>query len=416
MTEVSLPDLPTIPPSRKRLALFFDGTWNSPPSHTNVYRLYLMLAEHGADGVPQRAFYDEGVGTKWYYKLAGGAFGFGLGGNVRAGYQWLTQNYNKGDEIYLFGFSRGAFTARALAGVIANCGLLKPEAPMGFWDVFARYKRGTNWQNGGAGVRPIYTLKYHEHHGGPAFSPEEDILLKHTWYERNLVKMVGVWDTVGYLGLPFGRIKDISSSTLRFYNTNLSTVVENSYQALALDEHRKQYWGMLWTHFIPNTPDPTAPGHDDRFIEQRWFAGSHCNVGGGYAEDLVPQRPLAWIQQKAAGCGLGFRRFVQPTSADYGVKPRDSYREFLGGLYRFFFKPYVRWVQSDPMKKQNGTVHTVNERIDASVFERCARDANYRPLSLEEWAKRRHIDLVQIIADPAKWPTFSLGVSKTGIE
>ena len=122
----NLPTTPTKP--GKRLALFFDGTWNKPENNTNVWRLSLMLADKGPDGVPQVKFYDEGVGTHWFDRISGGAFGAGLSANVRRGYRWLMEHYNPGDEIYVFGFSRGAFTARSLSGVISRCGLLKPEA------------------------------------------------------------------------------------------------------------------------------------------------------------------------------------------------------------------------------------------------------------------------------------------------
>ena len=88
----------------KRLALFFDGTWNEPPDRTNVRRLRLMLAERCPEGIEQRAFYNAGVGTKWYDRLSGGLIGSGLSENVRDGYRWLVENYDEGDEIYLFGF------------------------------------------------------------------------------------------------------------------------------------------------------------------------------------------------------------------------------------------------------------------------------------------------------------------------
>src|SRR2546427_305301 len=122
------------PKPGKRLALFFDGTWNKPENNTNVWRLALMLADKGEDGVPQEKFYDEGVGTHLLDRFTGGAFGYGLSENVRVGYRWLMERYNPGDEIFLFGFSRGAFTARSLAGVIARCGLLKPDATVGELD------------------------------------------------------------------------------------------------------------------------------------------------------------------------------------------------------------------------------------------------------------------------------------------
>ena len=123
----------TPPTTRKRLTLFYDGTWNEPEDNTNVWRLNLMLADSSGDGLVQKTFYDEGVGTHWYDRLSGGMFGSGLSENIRQGYRWLMENYNDGDEIFVFGFSRGAFTARSLVGMIARCGLLKPEAPMSLW-------------------------------------------------------------------------------------------------------------------------------------------------------------------------------------------------------------------------------------------------------------------------------------------
>src|SRR5213592_3423870 len=119
-----------LPGPGKRLALFFDGTWNIPESNTSVWRFYLMLADRGGDNLAQESFYDEGVGTHWLDRLSGGLFGAGLSQNVRSGYRWLMEHYNHGDEIFIFGFSRGAFTARSLAGLIARCGLLKPDAPL----------------------------------------------------------------------------------------------------------------------------------------------------------------------------------------------------------------------------------------------------------------------------------------------
>ena len=383
---------------RKRLALFFDGTWNKPESNTNVWRLSLMLAEQGADGVPQQVFYDKGVGTRWYDRISGGAFGAGLPENVRMGYCWLMEHYNPGDEIFIFGFSRGAFTARSLAGMIARCGLLKPDAPMSFAEAFARYQD--------RGARPIYSLRHFAASGETNFDFEERVLLAYSWYERDLIKMVGVWDTVGCLGIPLGRIRGVSRSTLRFLNTRLSTTVQNSYQALALDEERKPYWAVLWTLFLPNTPNEASPRNDDRRVEQRWFAGCHANVGGGYWRDLLPQRPLRWIQDRARENGLGFRALATVTDEDLKMPPRDSYAEFLNGLWKRlpFVHRDVRRVQADPVKNEDGTVVTVNERIDLSVFRRCQVNPGYRPASLREWAGRKGHDLEAIIARPEDYP------------
>jgi uncharacterized protein (DUF2235 family) len=410
----------TIKPPGKRLALFFDGTWNKPENNTNVWRLSLMLADKGEDGVSQLKFYDEGVGTHWFDRISGGAFGYGLSENVRLGYRWLMEHYNPGDEIFVFGFSRGAFTARSLTGLIARCGLLKPDAPMSFMQLYDRYQKGDQ-------VRPIYQLKYLHGQGKTNFDFEEKILIKYTYYHRDLIKMIGVWDTVGTLGVPLGNIPGFSRRTMGFHNTHLSTIVQNSYQALALDEERQPYWAILWTNYTLQKPPAGQPTKtDDRMVEQRWFAGAHCNVGGGYQNDLLPQRPLAWIQEKAHACGLGFRSEAIVNDDDLEMKPRDSYTEFLWGLWKIFKKRYVRWVMSDPVDKLEhkkngqmippGRVETVNERIDPSVFRRCQLYPDYRPPNLQEWAKRKKLDLEDIIANPGNYPQFTAQVTTPGIE
>jgi uncharacterized protein (DUF2235 family) len=412
----------TTPGPGKRLAVFFDGTWNIPANNTNVWRQSLMLADKGGDGVPQMKFYDEGVGTRWFDRVTGGAFGYGLSENVRLGYRWLMEHYNPGDEIFVFGFSRGAFTARSLTGVISRCGLLKPDAPMSFMQLYARYQKGDT-------VRPIYQLKYDQGQGKNDFDFEEQIMLDYTYYHRNLIKMVGVWDTVGSLGVPFGNIPGISRRTMRFHDTHLSKIVQNSYQALALDEQRQPYWAVLWTNFVPAKPAPTnVEYNDERMIEQRWFSGAHCNLGGGYQNDLMPQRPLAWIQQKARDCGLAFRSQAVVTNGDLEMKPCDSYAQFLDGLWPVLTlgKRYERWVMADPVKKEahwkgtqkidTGWVETVNERIDLSVFQRCRLYPRYRPPNLMEWAKRKSLDLEAIIAAPEKYPQLIASVTTKGIE
>jgi hypothetical protein len=412
-------------PPGKRLALFFDGTWNTPENQTNVWALHQLVSDKGADGVPQLKFYDPGVGTHWYDRITGGAFGAGLPQNVRLGYEWLREHYAPGDEVFLFGFSRGAFTARSLAGFIARCGLLKPNAPMTVEQAFDRYRRGD-------AARPIYDLLYHQRKGDTQFDAEEQTLLQNTIYSRNLIKMVGVWDTVGSIGLPFGNIPGVSSLSFHFLNTNLSRIVQNSYQALALDEQRKPYWAILWTRYSPIAPPPGAPARtDDRMVEQRWFAGAHCNVGGGYQDDLLSLRPRAWIQEKAIGCGLTFSSPVAVTNADLDQQPRDSYAEFLRPVWQWlaFVKTcqrYVRWVMSDPVDKPEhmrnghlvpaGRVETVNERIDLSVLQRCQRYPKYRPANLLEWAKRKGLNLEDIIVNPGNYPQFINPVTTLGVE
>jgi uncharacterized protein (DUF2235 family) len=420
-----MPDTTLLSRPGKRLAVFFDGTWNKPENETNVWRLSELLADKGDDGVPQLKKYDAGVGTHWYDRLTGGAFGAGLSENIQEGYEWLRQNYAPGGEIFLFGFSRGAFTARSLAGFIARCGLLRPGAPLTVAQAYERYRKGD-------AVRPIYDLLYKQRHGETNFDPEEQILLQHSIYHRDLIKMVGVWDTVGSIGLPFGNIPGVSSATLHFHNTHLSRIVRHSYQALALDEQRKPYWAILWTDYqLKHPPAGEPPQTDDRFIEQRWFTGAHSNVGGGYQGDKLSRRPCAWMQEKAAACGLAFREPIAVTDADLADPPRDSYAEFLGGAWKWFsifntFKRYVRWVMSGPKEKAEhrkngrlvpaGIVQTVNERIDLSIIRRCQREAKYRPASLLEWAQRKKLNLDDLIKNPDGHPDYWSPVTKPGVE
>ena len=380
-----------------------------------------MLAERGDDGLPQRAFYDRGIGTRWYDKVTGGLIGSGLSENVRDGYRWLTENYDLHDEIYIFGFSRGAFAARSLAGLIATCGLLAPDAPISFAQLFERYQRG-------AAARPIYQLI------GMQDQPEqldfeERALIRSAWYCRNLIKLVGVWDTVGSIGIPWGNLPNISRRALKFHNTRLSRTIEHSYQALAIDEYRQPYWAVLWTEFFPESAySQPQPADDGRYVEQRWYAGAHANIGGGYRSDPMPDRPLAWLQDKAAQCGLGFRRRAAVSNEDLECLPHDSYSEFMYGFWKVLAlgRRYTRWIMSDPVPRTSrattlsgpvkGWVQTVNERIDRSVFERCQRHPDYRPASLREWARRTGLDLETVIADPDRYPQFFEPVTRPGIE
>lgn len=344
----------------KRLVLFFDGTWNDPEDNTNVWKMKTMLAEQSPDGIRQLDYYDPGVGTQQFQKLRGGIGGYGLKKNVQEAYEWLIQNYVDGDEIYLFGFSRGAFTARSVAGLISKCGLLTPGSPLAPVQVFERYCQKKE---------PLYRLKFWaEFH--PEKLPkgrEDEWLLK---YSRKIqIKFIGVWDTVSSVGIPMGkiRIKGFSRKALDYHHTRLSVCFEHCYQALALDEHRRFYEPILWTHFIPdNEPDKKPPTPN---VEQRWFKGAHANVGGGYQNDLLSLIPLHWMQQKAISVGLSFHTVIQLNGKEQLDPVRDSYKEFLKGFFRLI--PHMRidrQVKSKPknvMTKegQKGVVVTVNEQI-----------------------------------------------------
>ena len=135
---MQLADAPKIatPPQRKRLAVFLDGTWNVVGDNTNVWRLKSLCAPSDSSGTEQLSYYEKGVNG-----FLGGVFGKGLDGNITDAYQWLINNYEVEDDIFIFGFSRGAYTARSLAGFVAKCGLLKAGAPLGVKQLYERYRR-----------------------------------------------------------------------------------------------------------------------------------------------------------------------------------------------------------------------------------------------------------------------------------
>lgn len=365
-------------PAKKRLAIFLDGTWNAVGDNTNVWRLKSLCASKDADNIAQIAYYDIGVNG-----FIGGAFGKGLNDNVTQAYEWLIDNYSPDDEIFIFGFSRGAFTARSLAGLIAKLGMLKPGAPLGVKQLYARYKvkdAATIWQ-----------LKREQELGElPSPTVEESWMLKYS--QAINIKMVGVWDTVGSLGIPLFQIPGISRSSFGFLHTGLRTMIKNGYHALAIDEHRKDFAPTLWTVRKPKDGVWAAPPRDVSSVEQRWFVGAHANVGGGCQSDLLAQLPLRWMMKKASRHGLAFKTDVDLDGDALKAPISDSYKEFMHGAYSVVTKRSYRTIGAEPEQADDGTHTTVNETVDASVFERWRKDSLYRPPSLGEWAERKKAD------------------------
>lgn len=364
--------------AHRRVALFLDGTWNVINNNTNVWRLK-SLCEQSAD---QKVYYSVGVGTARGEKVSGGMFGLGINEEVMAAYQWLVENYEPEDRIFIFGFSRGAFTARSLAGFIAKCGLLMPGSPVSMDQLFARYQKQT--------VKSILALS----NEADASLPIEDRWLKK--YSRSIpVWFQGVWDTVGTLGIPipFFPLPHVSRSSFRFLEVDLRINQTHAYHALAIDEHRPSFKPTLWKRVASKTngnPDPRPFDH----VEQRWFVGAHSNVGGGYESDLLAQTPLAWIAAKARQHGLVFKDVdIDPGAPQCPI--HDSLAEMMHGVYRIITLNWhhYRTIGADPVVDDESITTTINESIDASVFERVRADPTYRPPNLIEWAKRHNVDV-----------------------
>jgi len=342
----------------RKLALFFDGTWSSYGDETNVSRLFeltksirqfrgqnsllgkkLVEGKSGEDeNVEQIKYYHKGVGVNWGEKLLGGAFGRGLSRNIKDGYLWLASHYRQGDEIYIFGFSRGAYTARSLAGLIRKCGIPKTAFEALAQEAYHIY-REKKWDPDGREAKAFWET----------FS----------WPDRR-IKFLGVWDTVGALGIPI-RGMLFSSDYYNWHDTELSRMVENAYHALALDEHRHDYAATMWSNNKKPLPKQK--------VEQRWFPGAHADVGGGYKGGKLYQIPLQWMQQKAEECGLQFKEQVVIEPDAYLDKIHNSLNDFIFGIYaklKCLYPCYYR-----PLK------FGVNETIDDSVWNRMESPNGY---------------------------------------
>lgn len=365
----------------KNLAVFLDGTWDTVDDNTNVWRIKSLCAPIAADGRQQLSYYSVGVGTSVGEKFRGGVLGYGVDHVVRNAYQWLIENYDPGDDIFLFGFSRGAFEARSLAGLISRYGILRRGSPLGVTQLFDRYKLGF-------APKFLSTINNATRDNDKTLTTEERWLHK---YSRDVgVNFIGVWDTVGALGLSLPiHIPGVSDSSFKFYDPNLRQNYKHAFHALAIDEQRVTFAPTLWTKLASNN----APDRDLASVEQRWFAGTHGNVGGGYKNDILPQLSLRWIMNKAETCGLRFLEMVAVDDDFRAALIPDSRMEFLHGLYAALEKPFYRAIGAAPQPVNDTTSHSINETIDASVFERWNFDPLYRPRNLVEWEQRKGVDI-----------------------
>jgi uncharacterized protein (DUF2235 family) len=362
----------------KNIVICADGTGNTAIKGrgTNVFKLYEAVDENGHRFPPypiqQVAIYHDGVGTeslKWV-RLFAGAFGWGLSRNVKQLYGELARVYEPGDHLFLFGFSRGAFTVRTLAGLIIACGILdlakcgsNEELTRRIRAAYNEYRRKyqtrlSKWIHGThtldvAALRNEFSVPI------PGFTDPG----------RPIVDFIGVWDTVDAVGLPFGIANVINDVVWRFKfpNKALSGSVGRACHALALDEARASFAPVLWDEDGEDSERPR--------IEQVWFAGVHSNVGGGYPRQGVSLVALDWMMTQAEACGLRFladERLYYRGAADVNDKRYDS-RAGVGTFYR--------WTPRD-VAALCGENH-VEPKVHRTVFERVARNTEgYAPGSL----------------------------------
>ncbi|KAL2432670.1 hypothetical protein ABEF95_014355 [Exophiala dermatitidis] len=288
---------------RKRIVVCCDGTWKDSDGDyqtpSNVTRIARAIAPVGVDTstggpdqptpIPQVVFYQNGVGTgsnSLYDKYIGGATGEGLAEHIREAYSFICLNYNAGDEIFLIGFSRGAFTARSISSLINAAGLLTAKGLEFFVQVFEDWEFQqkkdfkSKWPNlPFVGHKPPVTDPHYQRQ-----------LIQRGLTRPNVkVKCVAVWDTVGGLGIPMiGLLPQPPSTDFAFVDTRVESNIEYAFQALALDEHRRSFSPTVWDW-------PRVEPHDLKVLKQTWFPGVHSDIGGSYDDTALANLTLAWM-------------------------------------------------------------------------------------------------------------------------
>jgi len=270
-----------IRPSPKRIIVCCDGTWQNSDGGdkgvpTNVTRISRALKSYTGGGMAQTVYYQSGVGTGGPVdKVVGGGVGYGLSEHVREAYGFLAHNYLPGDTIHLVGFSRGAYTARSICGLISRIGILTKKGMESFHKVYDDYKAKKYLVDPGwlreqeEGIHVISDVK---------------------------IKTISCWDTVGSLGIPLlhiPKVKDLVGGFNRkrydFHDTGLSPQVENAFHALALDEERIFFEPTLWK----KTEESKGAN-----LKQCWFPGVHSDIGGGWKDKEISDMALAWMMQQ----------------------------------------------------------------------------------------------------------------------
>jgi uncharacterized protein (DUF2235 family) len=393
----------------RKIILLSDGTGNSAAKvwRTNVWRTFEALDLSGNDQV---AFYDDGVGTSSFKPMAilGGAFGLGLRRNVIALYKFACRNYRDADdELFGFGFSRGAFTIRIVMGMIDSQGLVKADNEAELHSLasaaYRAYRRdryhNLKFEKPYQAIRNMF---------GPEYPPKDKLKVR-----RNIkIRFVGVWDTVAAYGMPIDEMTRGIHQYLwpiELPNNHLSASVMRACQALALDEERTTFHPQLWnetTGNLTNGDAAAAAAARGRFIKderlsQVWFAGVHSNVGGGYPDDALAYIPFVWMITEAQRCGLKFKSDYagHPPDPDLMIADPDTFknaisrrdkdgrlydpRKGLGGYYRYGPRKLVPHFYRETKKLEDDEVDVGRAKIHESVFKRIANHAHaYAPVGL----------------------------------
>lgn len=320
----------------KNIVVFSDGTGQEGGrgNNTNVYKLFNMVEDRTADQV---TFYDRGLGTGWR-KITGNISGMGISQNIYECYQFIFENYLAGDNIFLFGFSRGATTVRSLSAFIHLFGILPKSRPELIKQAYRIYKISDDKERKEAA---------------------NDFVSRHhnQWTK---IKFLGVWDTVAALGLP---VKSLSTLVdwfpffrHKFHNLTLSESVEHARQALAIDDERLTFHPKIWDREIK----------DYQTMKQVWFCGMHTDVGGGYKEQELSDIPLIWMIEEAKKAGLKIypkHKVILHPDADGFM--HDSRKGFPGFLFRKKIRSWNTETHGKPVIHKSVLMRTLNKNNSA---------------------------------------------------
>lgn len=322
----------------KNIVICLDGTWNDkddPNAVSNVALLHEMCVN---DAINQVAYYDEGVGNDgWYDRKLGGVHGVGLSENIREAYIHLVRNYRENDRVFIFGFSRGAYTARSLAGLVYRCGLL-PENDSLLSDIRKLYKAYKNEQT-------------------------EKMVVFKSANRKCPIEMLGVWDTVGALGIPISFLKETSDKVLGFHDTKLNPEVRFACHAVAIDEKRASFEPTLWHETAENM----------NRLKQVWFPGVHSDVGGGYRERHHSDVALKWMVDQATGRGLLIK---EDSAYEYQT---DLRKQIHTSAFNIFGKEIGVEERDAPVTAEN------RPKVHKSVMDKMILDEDYNPLALKDY-------------------------------
>ncbi len=363
----------------KRIVVLCDGTWNSPDIEDTTHLPELAVALETSPRQVVKYFSGVGVSDDKRFetffgrgvnKVLGGATGWGLGAKVKAAYKEIADIYEKDDEIYLFGFSRGAFTARSVAGMIRKCGIIDDTSPRGIKRAFRLYRKAgegqrpdaPNVQEERAAISTRFATSVADRDARPTPVP----IVK--------IAYVGVWDTVGARGIPvalFGGVAAMWNRQYQFHDMELSHLVASARHAVACDERRKFFEPTLWSNLDTlNAGRPEGPQGPP--YQQKWFVGDHAIIGGSAQTDALSRFTMHWIAEGAAGLTY---RAGQPPGTD-------------GADYRFA-TPRLTDPGTFYRIAQNLLAWRVGPSLDAELHETTLnrlRDVpDYRPESLKRF-------------------------------